>query len=54
VTGDFGASERTFTGTAADGSCIEVNGVGLFAFEGGKIQRKNVLRKTRPSPPAAR
>jgi len=54
VAGDFGVSEWTFTGTAADGSRIEVNGVDLFAFKDGKIQRKNVFRKTRPSLPAAR
>jgi steroid delta-isomerase-like uncharacterized protein len=54
VAGDFGVSEWTFTGTAADGSRIEVNGVDLFAFKDGKIQHKNVFRKTRPSLPAAR
>ena len=54
VAGDFGVSEWTFTGTAADGSRIEVNGVDLFAFKDGKIQRKNVFRKTRPNLPAAR
>ena len=53
VTGDFGVSEWTFTGTAADGSRIEVNGVDLFAFKDGKIQRKNVFRKNRPNLPAA-
>lgn len=53
VAGDFGTSEWTFTGTAADGSRIEVNGVDLFAFKDGKIQRKNVFRKNRPNLPAA-
>jgi steroid delta-isomerase-like uncharacterized protein len=53
VAGDFGTSEWTFTGTAADGSRIEVNGVDLFAFKNGKIQRKNVFRKARPNLPAA-
>jgi steroid delta-isomerase-like uncharacterized protein len=53
VMGDFGVSEWTFTGTAADGSRIEVNGVDLFAFKDGKIQRKNVFRKNRPHLPAA-
>lgn len=52
VAGDFGVSEWTFTGTAADGSRIEVNGVDLFAFKDGKIQRKNVFRKNRPNLPA--
>jgi len=53
VAGDFGTSEWTFTGTAADGSRIEVNGVDLFTFKGGKIQRKNVFRKARPNLPKA-
>ena len=53
VAGDFGTSEWTFTGTAADGSRIEANGVDLFTFKDGKIQRKNVFRKARPNLPAA-
>jgi len=53
VMGDFGVSEWTFTGTHADGSRIEVNGVDLFAFKDGKIQSKNVFRKSRPNLPAA-
>jgi len=53
VAGDFGVSEWTFTGTAADGGRIEVNGVDRFAFRDGKIQRKNVFRKNRPNLPAA-
>lgn len=53
VTGDFGVSEWTFTGTAADGSRIEVNGVDLFTFRDGKIALKNVFRKARPNLPAA-
>ena len=54
VHGDFGVSEWTFTGTAADGSRIETDGVDLFRFRGGKIQTKNVFRKQRPNLPAAR
>jgi len=54
VHGDFGVSEWTFTGTAADGSRIETDGVDLFAFKEGKIQTKNVFRKARPNLPAAR
>ncbi len=54
VTGDFGVSEWTFTGTAADASRIEVNGVDLFTFKGAKIQRKNVFRKARPNLPATK
>ena len=52
VMGDFGVSEWTFTGTAADGSGIEVNGVDLFTFRDGKIAVKNVFRKARPNLPA--
>jgi steroid delta-isomerase-like uncharacterized protein len=52
VHGDFGVSQWTFTGTAADGSSIEVDGVDLFTFRDGKIQRKNVFRKNRPNLPA--
>lgn len=47
VHGDFGVSQWTFTGTAADGSAIEVDGVDLFTFRDGRIQRKNVFRKAR-------
>jgi ketosteroid isomerase-like protein len=54
VAGDFGVSEWTFTGTAADGSRIETDGVDLFAFKEGKIQTKNVFRKQRPNLPAAK
>ncbi len=53
VAGDFGVSQWTFTGTAADGGRIEVDGVDLFTFRDGKIQRKNVFRKARPNLPAA-
>lgn len=53
VQGDFGVSEWTFTGTAADGSRIETDGVDLFRFHEGRIQTKNVFRKARPNLPAA-
>jgi ketosteroid isomerase-like protein len=52
VDGNFGSSQWTFTGTAADGSRIEVDGVDLFTFRAGLIARKNVFRKTRPNLPA--
>jgi ketosteroid isomerase-like protein len=52
VQGDFGVSEWTFTGTAADGTRVEVDGVDLFTFKGGLIHLKNVFRKTRPNLPA--
>jgi hypothetical protein len=54
VHGDFGTSQWTFTGTAADGSRIETDGIDVFTFRGGKIHLKNVFRKARPNLPAAR
>jgi ketosteroid isomerase-like protein len=54
VHGDFGMSQWTFTGTAADGSRIETDGVDVFTFKDGKILRKNAFRKLRPNLPAAR
>ena len=55
VDGDFGVSEWTFTGTAADGSRIETEGVDLFTFAGGRIRTKNAFRKMRPNlPPGLR
>jgi len=54
VHGDFGVSKWTFTGTAADGSRIETDGVDLFAFKDGLIARKNAFRKIRPNQPAAK
>jgi len=53
VAGLRGVSEWTFTGTAADGSRVEVNGVDLFTFRDGKILIKNTFRKDRPRLPAA-
>ncbi len=54
VHGATGSSQWTFTGTAADGSRIEVDGVDLFEFRDGRIALKNVFRKARPNLPAAR
>jgi ketosteroid isomerase-like protein len=54
VSGDFGTSQWTFTGTAADGSRIEADGIDVFTFRDGKIALKNVFRKARPNLPAAR
>jgi taurine dehydrogenase small subunit len=48
VCGDRGVSEWTFTGTAADGSRVEADGVDLFTFRDGRIDVKNALRKDRP------
>lgn len=52
VMGERGVSEWTFTGTAADGTRIEADGVDLFVFRDGKILQKNVFRKDRPRLPA--
>nr|WP_198980071.1 nuclear transport factor 2 family protein [Herbaspirillum sp. ASV7] len=52
VAGERGVSEWTFTGTAADGTPIEADGVDLFVFRDGKILQKNVFRKNRTARPA--
>ena len=52
VAGDRGVSEWRFTGTRADGSRVEVNGVDIFTFRDGRIQVKNSYRKDRPPLPA--
>jgi ketosteroid isomerase-like protein len=54
VQGDFGVSQWTFTGTAADGSRVETDGVDIFTFKDGKIAVKNAFRKARPNLPAAK
>lgn len=54
VCGDRGVSQWTFTGTAADGSRIETDGVDVFTFRDGKIQVKNAFRKARPNLPASK
>jgi hypothetical protein len=51
VHGDFGVSQWTYTGTAADGSRVETDGVDVFTFKNGKIAVKNVFRKARPNLP---
>ena len=52
VQGDFGVLQWTFTGTAADGTRVETDGVDLFTFKDGKIALKNAFRKVRPNLPA--
>ena len=47
VAGDRGVSEWTFTGTAADGRKLEVNGCDLFTFRKGKIAVKSTYQKNR-------
>jgi ketosteroid isomerase-like protein len=54
VHGNFGTSQWTFTGTAADGSRIESDGIDVFTFKDGLITLKNVFRKARPNLPAAK
>jgi len=49
-----GVSQWTFTGTAADGSRVETDGVDVFTFRDGKIAVKNAFRKARPNLPAAK
>ena len=51
---NFGVSEWTFTGTAADGTRIETDGVDIFTFKDGKIQLKNAFRKNRPNLPSSK
>jgi steroid delta-isomerase-like uncharacterized protein len=48
VDGDRGVSQWTFTGTKADGTRIEAEGVDLFTFRDGRIAVKNAFRKDRP------
>ncbi|MEP3244630.1 MAG: nuclear transport factor 2 family protein [Sneathiella sp.] len=48
ILGDRGVSEWIFTGTKADGSRIEAEGVDLFTFRDGKIASKRAFRKDRP------
>lgn len=43
--GDFGVSEWTLTGTSISGQLIEVRGVDLLEFAGGKITRKDSFWK---------
>jgi ketosteroid isomerase-like protein len=43
--GDFGVSEWTLTGTSVSGQRIEVRGVDLLEFAGGKITRKDSFWK---------
>ncbi len=52
VDGERGVSQWTFTGTRADGSRVEADGVDLFTFRDGRIAVKNAFRKDRPPLPA--
>lgn len=46
--GDVGVSEWTLTGTTASGTRLEVRGVDLLEFAGGKITRKDSFWKIVP------
>jgi ketosteroid isomerase-like protein len=45
VCGDLGVSEWTLTGTSISGQRIEVRGVDLLEFAGGKVIRKDAFWK---------
>ena len=45
--GDRGCSQWVFTGTSPDGQAIEISGVDLFTFKGGKISIKDSYIKNR-------
>jgi ketosteroid isomerase-like protein len=47
VAGDRGVSEWIFTGTAADGTKLELNGCDLFTFRNDKIAVKTSYLKKR-------
>ena len=47
IAGDRGVSEWVFSGTAADGRTVEVNGCDVFTFRGDKIVKKDSYFKNR-------
>ena len=47
IAGNRGVSEWIFTGTAANGTKVEVNGCDLFTFESDKITVKSSYLKNR-------
>jgi len=49
VQGDTAFSLWTLTGTKADGSRVDVDGVDHFDLRGGKVRLKNAFRKERIS-----
>lgn len=53
VAGDVGLAEWLFTGTRADGSRIEVQGLDVFEFRGDLIATKSAFRKDRQTRLAA-
>lgn len=50
VYGARAASEWTFSGTTANGRCIEADGCDLLLLDGGKIARRQTFRQNRMSP----
>lgn len=46
--GDRAVTEWVFSGTAADGARVEVQGCDVFTLRDGKIALKNSYRKQRP------
>jgi hypothetical protein len=50
VHGDFGTSQWTFTGTAADGSRIETDGIDVFTFKGRKDPPEERVPQGPPEP----
>lgn len=52
IAGDTAVSEWLFTGTRADGTTVEVQGLDLFTFRGGLIATKSAFRKDRQMPKA--
>ena len=48
-----GITEWLFTGTRADGTRVEAEGLDLFGFAGVLVASKSAFRKDRPALPAA-
>ena len=49
-----GITEWLFTGTQADGTRVEAEGLDLFGFSGALLASKSAFRKDRPARAAAR
>jgi len=47
ICGDRGFSQWTFRGTDRAGKTVEVRGVDVFTFRGGRISKKDTFRKAR-------
>ena len=47
-----GLTEWLFTGTRADGTRVEAEGLDLFGFDGALVASKSAFRKDRPTLPA--